>query len=105
MKDLYELLQEIKARPALYVGGKSIFRLESFIDGYFYARRDSGLPLSEREKDYFNNFHQWLEERLRAKTTLSWSKIIFFRSSDEIQATELFFKLFDEFINRDKSEK
>ena len=104
MKDIYDLLKEIKARPALYTGGNSIFQLQAFIEGYFCAKRDAGIPLSEQEKD-FENFHQWLEERLRAKTNLSWAKIIAFRSSNEIEATKLFFKLFDEFVNRDIAEK
>ena len=101
MSDLYDLCKQIENRPAMYVGGQSIFLLESFINGYLWARSELGIPSTERENDFFENFHNWLEERLDARTsTKSWSSIIVFRSFSERQALENFFVLLEEFINR-----
>lgn len=101
MSDLYDLCKQIEKKPAMYVGGKSIFLLESFINGYLWARSELDIPSTERENDFFENFHNWLEERLDARTsTKSWSSIILFRSFSEENALENFFILLEEFINR-----
>jgi len=36
MDDFYTLLQKVQKRPALYLGHKSIFSLQAFLDGYYY---------------------------------------------------------------------
>lgn len=102
MKDIYDLLKEIKDRYPLYVRGKFIHNIESFLWGYLVAKKDFGLERTKQEKD-FEHFHKWLQKRLNAKTNLSWSKIIVFRSGDEIDAANNFFELLEEFINRDKT--
>ncbi|MGB3694157.1 MAG: hypothetical protein WA999_15670 [Spirulinaceae cyanobacterium] len=99
MIDIYDTLKEIQKRPPLYLGGRSIFRLESFLYGYFYVKKKMGLPTTEGEKD-FEEFHDWLQERLRVKTNKSWSSILLFRSSDESKALDLFFELLEEFKQR-----
>jgi hypothetical protein len=99
--DLYELFQKIKEKPSLYLGGHSVYQLKAFYDGYTFAREEFGIPVTAQEKN-FENFHHWLQERLNARTNLSWAKILEFRSRDEKEALDLFFELLDEFINRDK---
>ncbi|NER35208.1 MAG: hypothetical protein F6J93_14555 [Oscillatoria sp. SIO1A7] len=84
----------------MYIGGASIFQLESFINGYVMARSELNMPSTDRENDFFENFHNWLQERLDARTTKSWSSIILFRSFNERDALKRFFPLWEEFRNR-----
>jgi hypothetical protein len=101
MSDIYELFRRIRERPSMYLVRRSIFQFQAFYDGYTLARRELGQAITEEERD-FSNFHNWIQERLNAKTNLSWASILLFRSVDERDALELFFQLLDEFINRNK---
>ena len=38
MDNFYDLLQKIQKRPDLYLGRKSIFSLQAFLDGYYRLR-------------------------------------------------------------------
>lgn len=104
MKDLYELLDMMRERPGMYLGGNSIYRLESFINGYLFARTEMGLESTMEELD-FGEFHDWIQEELKLKTTKSWSSMILFVSYDEKDALKRFFDLFDRFRIRDDSKK
>jgi hypothetical protein len=95
--ELYELIRKIKKRPAFYLGQKSLSHLQVFLDGYTFARRQSGIPISAQEQE-FEKFQEWIEQRFQQPNTQSWTKIILFHSEDEAQALDLFFELFDEFL-------
>lgn len=101
MDNLYELLQKIKKRPAMYLGRHSIFSLQAFLDGYYFARRELGVPLTEQELE-FQEFLQWLRERFKVETGQLWASILLFHSADERGAVERFFSLFEEFVAREK---
>jgi hypothetical protein len=104
MTDLYQLLKKIEKRPSLYIGKKSIFNLQSFLDGYYFARRELQIPLSQQE-DEFQDFLQWIRETFNIETGQLWSSIILFHSADESNAVERFFSLFDEFISNHQEQK
>jgi Trp operon repressor len=104
MDNLYDLLQKIKKRPAMYLGRHSIFSLQAYLDGYYYARRELGVPLTEQESE-FQEFLKWIRERFNVETGQLWSSILLFHSTDERSAIDRFFNLFEEFINREKSFK
>jgi hypothetical protein len=93
---LYQLLQEIKTRPGMFLGNCSITRLRSFLDGYRSARADLGLPLTEQEKA-FNEFQTWLQRRFKINSTQGWDSILLLHSTDERAALNHFFELFDQF--------
>lgn len=101
MLSFYELLEKIKQRPALYLGKRSISHLQVFLDGYTFARRQLAVPLSEQEQE-FEEFQDWIEKRFNQQSTQSWTRIILFYSEDESDALEQFFRLFEEFLIRDK---
>ncbi|MGL5061222.1 MAG: hypothetical protein ACRC62_14715 [Microcoleus sp.] len=98
MLDLYELLGKIRQRASLYLGKKSLSHLHVFLDGYTFARRQLGIPLTEQEKQ-FEDFQEWIENRFNQADTQSWSRIILFYSEDEADALNRFFELFEEFKN------
>ncbi len=47
MSNLYEMLNRIKKRPAMYLGKNSIFSLQAFLAGYNGAKREIGLSPTE----------------------------------------------------------
>jgi hypothetical protein len=104
MDNFYDLLQKIKKRPAMYLGRHSIFSLQAYLDGYYYARRELGVPLTEEESE-FQEFQKWMRERFNVETGQLWASILLFHSADERSAVDRFFNLFEEFLNREKSLK
>jgi hypothetical protein len=99
MSDLYTLLRKIQKRPALYIGKHSIFSLQAFLDGYYVARRDLNVPLTEQEHE-FQDFLQWIRERFQVETGQLWASILLSASGDEKNAVDRFFILFEEFLTQ-----
>ena len=81
-----ELFERVLAKPALYVGNRSIMRIKSFMDGYRFARWDLG---DEHHDDLYDEFQQFVESRFNVKTSHSWDRIICFMSSDDVDAFEM----------------
>lgn len=110
MSNLYDLLQKIKQRPALYLGKRSLSHLHVFLDAYTFARRELGIETTEQERN-FEDFQDWIELKFNQTDTQSWSRIILFYSEDESDALEKFFDLFEEFsqnsieLDTEKSKK
>ncbi len=88
----------------MYLGKNSIFNLQAFLDGYYFARRELGIAPTEQENE-FQQFLLWIRERFHVETGQLWASIILFHSADERNAVERFFSLFDEFINQQNSRK
>ena len=104
MGGLFELLEKIEAKPAMYLGTASIADLRMFIIGYRFARFELGIATTEAESDFYKNFQPWLQKRLHVRTTHSWDKTIQFKCIDETAAFRYFFQLLEEFHQRDKSQ-
>lgn len=100
--DLYDLIENIRKRPSLYLGKPSLEHLQVFLDGYSFARRQLKIPPSQQERE-FEEFQTWTEEKFNQQNTQSWTKIILFYSENEKMALERFFELFDEFVNQKKT--
>lgn len=101
MDNFYDLLRKIKKRPAMYLGKHSIFNLQAFLDGYYFARRELSIPLTKQESE-FQEFLQWIRQKFDVETGQLWASILLFESVDERSAVDKFFSLFEEFINRQK---
>lgn len=95
--NFYQLLDRIKTRPALYLGKRSIFSLQAFLDGYTFACRQLAIPVTEQEQE-FAEFQNWIEKQFNRQSTKSWARIILFYSEDESQAIDTFFELFKDFL-------
>lgn len=100
---LFQILDKIKVKPGMYIGRASVSELFIFLVGYKTARRELGIELSEAEADFCNNFHDFVEKRYKLHTSNSWAKIIMLYCHDEKDGFDDFFKLLDEFKQRDKS--
>ena len=102
MIELYDLLQRIKERPAMYLGSRSITCLNAFLNGYLGARHDMGVPRTQQEIE-FEEFQEWIRKKFRITSSQSWAKIILFYSADEREALDKFFDLFEKFLIQEKS--
>jgi hypothetical protein len=96
MKNFYDVLQTIRQRPALYIGQNSIFSLQAFLDGYYFARRDLNIALTDQEEE-FQTFLQWIRQKFNVETGQLWTSLVLSHSIDERDAVAQFFQLFDEF--------
>ncbi|MEH1898054.1 MAG: hypothetical protein V7K94_22680 [Nostoc sp.] len=101
--DIYdEILKGIKKRPGMFLGTRSITKLDMFLRGYSLGRKEVGVPPTEPERE-FEGFQSWVQEKYGINSGQSWSKIILFYSVDEYEALQKFFELFEEYLNRNKS--
>ena len=99
--DAPNILTLIRARPATYLGSKSITKLKSFLDGYYFSKYESDPHLSLENNDeevFWLKFQDWLEDKYQVKSNQSWVAIIRFFSTDDAAALDLFFDLVDEFV-------
>ncbi|MEH2421282.1 MAG: hypothetical protein V7K48_10250 [Nostoc sp.] len=48
MVDLYDLIYNIRKRPAIYLGRTSISNLRTFLAGYCFARRQIVIVIAQR---------------------------------------------------------
>jgi hypothetical protein len=88
----------------MYLGKTSIFSLQSFLDGYYFARREIGIPLTAEETE-FQTFLQWIRHKFNVETGQLWSSILLFHSADEKSAVDRFFTLFAEFSQQRKNQE
>lgn len=92
MQTLDALLSAVEKRPPMYLGGRSLSCLKSFIDGWMYARGGASEDLQ-----VFDGFQRWVQQRFGINTSQSWAKIILFFSQDDSDALDSFFRLFNEY--------
>lgn len=97
MLDLYDLIRNIEKRPAMYLGQPDISHLSAFLSGYFFARRQSGIPTTLQEQQ-FSEFQAWVERKFNVSYSQPWEKVIRFFSPDETASLQQFFVLFNEFV-------
>ncbi|EIC31602.1 MULTISPECIES: hypothetical protein [Methylomicrobium] len=100
--NIFDLLGNIKLRPGLYLGGRSIVKLRNFLDGYYYALLVNGINDDEA---FWNKFQLFISNKYHIETSQGWDKIILFFSNDEEDAFEKFFDLFEVFCEKDLDKK
>lgn len=74
MKENYELLKKMEARPAMWTGELSLKSIRTFIDGYSFALSEHQL-IETNEKEL--NFHDWVANKLGFyESTAGWQNMI-----------------------------
>mgnify|MGYP006234092637 CR=1 FL=1 len=92
---MYNLLDEIRRRPGLYIGNESPNNLKSFLDGYLWGKGHNSI---EESSPNFNDFHDWVAKKLGYyESTSGWANMIEDQREDKQEALYLFFELLDEF--------
>ena len=99
-EEFYKVLEDIKNKPSLYIGTKSLIRLKHFLDGIFYTL--CYLNGQKECPNFLEGFQEWIQIRFDITSTQHWSDIINFHSSNDVNAFDLFFELLNEFLNLDK---
>ncbi|MER7481034.1 hypothetical protein ABTX60_25925 [Streptomyces sp. NPDC126510] len=100
MRDVYDLLEEVRLRPGMWVRDRSLQHLDSMLAGYRVALAVHG---AEEPFDFWSPggqspFDLWLERRMGGQTSLGWSTVIErYAEATGRPALELFFELLDEF--------
>ncbi len=102
MSALFDLLENIRTKPASYLGTASISSLRMFILGYRFSRSELGIENTQAEHDFYKNFQPWLQNRLSIHTVSAWDKLILLTCIDEKTAFDYFFQLLAEFFQRDQ---
>jgi hypothetical protein len=89
------LLEQIRQRPAMFVGKRSLSALSQFLNGYGFALRTHGL---EYDLGLPMDLHDWVAYRLGFReSTSGYTNMILERTQhDESAALDRFFELLDE---------
>jgi hypothetical protein len=98
MIGVYEISQQVKITPEMYIGTPSITNLFMFLDGYEAAKVELGIEPSETDIEFHQNFEPWLQQKFQVQTINCWAKIIKSHADDEKEAFDYFFQLLDEFL-------
>ncbi|WP_369144021.1 hypothetical protein [Streptomyces sp. R44] len=100
LRGIYDLLEEVRLRPGMWVRGSSLQHLDSMLTGYWIALEIHGV---DEESDFANRgpFSDWLWKRLGMQypSALGWAVEIEREAERRDMPTiELFFALLDEFM-------
>lgn len=103
-KSLYELIDLIRTRPAMFIGSASITALQNFINGYTYACYVKDIE--ENERPPWGDFHEFVRARTGFyESTSGWCDMILdVNDRDEAKALAGFCVLFDAFLATAKRE-
>lgn len=98
--DIYELIERIRPRPALYLGSASITRLQSFLHGYQIAVEELNSTIEGDPP--FGYFHDWVAMKFgKYESTSGWCHMLLESTNgDEEEALKLFFVHLDQFKRR-----
>ncbi|MGW0465704.1 hypothetical protein ACWDX6_10580 [Streptomyces sp. NPDC003027] len=98
-RDVYDFLDQIRLRPAMFIRGGSLLELQSMLYGFRVASEIYG-PQAVTDFEHEGPFTEWLWPRLgqRYSSPLGWAvEITKAAQAADRAATDLFFDLLDEF--------
>ena len=94
MEIIFDLLQDIRKRPNLYLGEASLELLNAFIGGCsFYC-----LIVNGYYPEFFPGFQEFVQTRYDIHTVHGWWSIIRSFCANDEEAFYKFFELLDEFL-------
>ncbi|MEW7277948.1 hypothetical protein ABW636_05080 [Aquimarina sp. 2201CG1-2-11] len=98
MDTVKHIIKLIKEKPSLYLPYTSIRCFKSFILGWYTRNPDLVKDFNLLEHD----FMKWIHSKYNIEVH-SWDKTIEFFSRNEYEALDLFFELFEEFLEENTS--
>lgn len=91
--DLYDILDKMRERPALYLGSLSITKLEAFINGFRFGQNGE-----TQENPSFDGFNDFIDTYYKNYDVAGWrNKILADHYGNEEEAITQFYQLLDEF--------
>jgi hypothetical protein len=96
-ENLYQLIEQIKVRPAMYLGSNTITALKSFIDGYHFACYMKNVE--EELSPPWQDFHEFVRARTGfGESTGGWCHMLLHAyDDDEERGIAAFFEAFEDF--------
>ena len=91
---IYQLLSEIRKRPALYLGRLSLLILNAYIDGYLHDKAEYD-PASGR---FMARFQIYVEKWYHSNTTHGWAELIELNEGTGDEGMKAFYKLLDKYV-------
>jgi hypothetical protein len=94
-RDVYDVLEQIRLRPSMWIGQGSLRELETMLLGYSVALRVHQVE----EPFVFSTpgpFTEWLYERYDWSTSTGWAAAVE-RHADGQEPLTVFFQLLDEY--------
>ncbi len=92
-KEVYNLLMDIKKRPGVYLGQKSLTLLNAFLGGYIFRLREEGCSDAS-----LTDFQDYIRDRFNIQSAHGWAHIIRFYSTSEAEAFDRFYELLNDFL-------
>ena len=94
MATFRDLLGQICARPAMYVGHCSLVSVSNYLTGYCHCLSDTG-----QEETPMDGFMRWTEMRFRIRhPAWHWTRILLHAYGNDWAAISALPALFDEFV-------
>lgn len=91
------LLQDIKERPGVYLGCKSLSALSQFIGGFRLAKSHYKINEPDEFEVVSEDFHDWVASKTGfTESTLGWCSMILSTTENEAQAFDRFYELVEE---------
>ena len=94
MLTICELINNLKSRPGMYLGERSIDNLRSFLEGWMIARSPN-----RGDSEFMMGFQKWIQNRYDIHTSQSWASIIAFYTPDRIAALDAALDLLTEYAS------
>ncbi len=105
---LYELLESVRKRPAMYLGNKSLTKFDLWLSGYQRGKADAGMAPSVGEEEFYDRdggFDAFVQDKYDWHDVGGWSaKILYYNRSEE-SAFDEFFKLLAKFRELKRKER
>ncbi len=101
--DLYDVLEEIKPRPGLFLGTNNLKNLNQFLNGFFYGQYKYN-KICEEQTDIFPLsfwfFHEFVKNYYnKYESTSGWCNMILSEVASEEKALNKFYELIDVYKN------
>jgi len=94
-----DMVNYIFRRPAMYLGYPRIEFMQSFMDGFTYAKGDEQPELNDR---LYYGFRDWLARRFGFGQSHDWGSIISFVGGHEEKSFKLAKELWQEYLSKDR---
>lgn len=100
VNSIHDLLQLIRRHNGTILGRRSAEGLAGFLEGFAFARRG---PDGSPDDEFLSDFGEWVRRRFRTESTQGWAKIITSYCADGPEELNLFWKLYDQYMARNRT--
>ena len=99
---IYDITERIGQRPEIYLGGKYIILLKTFLDGYRACELDNGNYTNGSYRLFplgFTNLQDFICLKTNNYSADGWDRILMRLCGSQESAFDKFFEIYEQFIN------